>query len=433
MSKIFRRPMFRKGGNVGEGIMTGIVDRENYDIGTDPFVGRTIPSIKDLAAESKEALLEAAGDRGGFDPLTSFLLSYGPAAAIEDRGGGTIRNLIAAGEKPIANLLKEKAEEDKFQRGLKTRATASAIEKRDKMIETEEERKFKTNLFNQETNRLMNLQENDFSNEAKILGLKQEFTGNQAENERDLKLNMQKIDNALRSNLLNEEQKNKMIILQKQYENSLGILQAEIAGESGIDSTIKKAAQKSVEGGTVGTYSEALNTETWRYKTSGDLMKQGYLVSDELLNETDDLVKKAKRLSKKPNNEGRIFYSPKSNKYYVLEGKTFKPFQIPGTENIKEEIDDADNVVEEIDGITNYEYGVGDKRDQKTDIRQKIAQLEGPAFKNDNSAKMTLDQKRKAKEELKRYEQDFNRYVDFKDGGSTVSAYERYLSDYRNR
>jgi hypothetical protein len=28
MSRILRRPMFRKGGNVGEGIMTGIVDRE---------------------------------------------------------------------------------------------------------------------------------------------------------------------------------------------------------------------------------------------------------------------------------------------------------------------------------------------------------------------------------------------------------------------
>ena len=28
MSKVFRRPMFRKGGQVNEGIMTGIVDRD---------------------------------------------------------------------------------------------------------------------------------------------------------------------------------------------------------------------------------------------------------------------------------------------------------------------------------------------------------------------------------------------------------------------
>ena len=32
MSRVFRRPMFRKGGNVGDGIMTGIVDRENHAI-----------------------------------------------------------------------------------------------------------------------------------------------------------------------------------------------------------------------------------------------------------------------------------------------------------------------------------------------------------------------------------------------------------------
>ena len=107
--------MFRKGGNVGEGIMTGIVDREQYETGTDPFVGDTnqfafntptykgidIPSLKDLTAEKKDALLEAAGDRGGFDPLTAFLLTYGPAAATQTGGGGTIGNLLAAGKKPI--------------------------------------------------------------------------------------------------------------------------------------------------------------------------------------------------------------------------------------------------------------------------------------------------------------------------------------------
>lgn len=159
MSRVFRRPMFRKGGNVGEGIMTGIVDREQYQRGTDPFIGetdqysfntpyqgRTIPSLKDLTAESTDLLLEAAGDRGGFDPLTSFLLAYGPAAAVENRGGGTIANLIAAGEKPIANLLKEKADEDKFQRGIRTKAAGAAIGQRNEMIAAESDRKFKSDL-----------------------------------------------------------------------------------------------------------------------------------------------------------------------------------------------------------------------------------------------------------------------------------------------
>ena len=37
MSRILKRPMFRKGGNVMEGVMTGIVDRENH--AEIPFVG----------------------------------------------------------------------------------------------------------------------------------------------------------------------------------------------------------------------------------------------------------------------------------------------------------------------------------------------------------------------------------------------------------
>lgn len=172
MSKVLRRPMFRKGGNVGTGIMTGIVDREEYadagsamaagqrgmganiDFGltnsaaeTNPiYQQRTIPSLKNLTAESIEALQEAAGSRGGFDPLTSFLLAYGPAAAMENRGGGTIANLIAAAKEPAAALIKGKEDEDKFQRGLRTQATGAAIAQRNQMIAAESDRMFRADL-----------------------------------------------------------------------------------------------------------------------------------------------------------------------------------------------------------------------------------------------------------------------------------------------
>ena len=33
MSRTLKRPMFRKGGNVGVGIMSGITDRTNYENG----------------------------------------------------------------------------------------------------------------------------------------------------------------------------------------------------------------------------------------------------------------------------------------------------------------------------------------------------------------------------------------------------------------
>ena len=33
MSRILKRPMFRKGGSTGQGIMNGLVDRTNMDVG----------------------------------------------------------------------------------------------------------------------------------------------------------------------------------------------------------------------------------------------------------------------------------------------------------------------------------------------------------------------------------------------------------------
>ena len=122
MSKVFRRPMFRKGGNVGEGIMTGIVDREQYQVGTYPTdlgfdnnfgegtrsaeelgydFNFAIPefkqganlSLEDLQKQYSTSLLDAAGDRGGYDPLTTFLLQYGPQLA-NTEGGNLFQNLL---------------------------------------------------------------------------------------------------------------------------------------------------------------------------------------------------------------------------------------------------------------------------------------------------------------------------------------------------
>ena len=34
MSRILKRPMFRRGGSSNEGIMTGLVDRKKYNLGS---------------------------------------------------------------------------------------------------------------------------------------------------------------------------------------------------------------------------------------------------------------------------------------------------------------------------------------------------------------------------------------------------------------
>jgi len=413
--KIFRRPMFRKGGGVNmNGIMSGIEDRQNFSTGT-PQTLADLPSVKDLTAENIAVLQEAGGKRAGFDPLTSFLLQYGPALATQTGGGGTIGNLVAAAKDPVSDLIKSRADEDRYQRQLRTQAAGAAIKQANEMRSSFEDKKFKEKMFKDETDRLLTIQEKDFSQEAKMLGLKQDFSGSMFDKERDLKLNMQKIDNAFRSGMLTEEQKNKLEILNKQYENSLGLLEAELAGTTGISKTIEDEAKKLVEDGSVSSYSEAKKQKTWQYETSGELMNQGYNVSDELLvesivNNPKEFTRKARKLSKKPGNEGRIFYFPKGDQYFILEGGVFKPFELPGAkkDNSKETLKKTNNVTEEVDGITNYEYGTGDKRDQTRDIRQKISQLKGPI-------------------------NNPNRLYDTSMNKGQKSAYERYLSDYRNQ
>ena len=130
--------MFRKGGNVGEGIMTGIVDRSNYENGT-------VPELGELTEQNIQALLKAAGPSQESDPLTTFLLQYGPALA-QQRGGSTLGNIVAAAEKPIASMLESKRRESDFSRGLKIQAAGSAIKQRSEMESAERDILFKQEL-----------------------------------------------------------------------------------------------------------------------------------------------------------------------------------------------------------------------------------------------------------------------------------------------
>tara|TARA_R100001086_G_scaffold26330_2_gene12396 strand:+ start:254 stop:1600 length:1347 start_codon:yes stop_codon:yes gene_type:complete len=167
MSRVFRRPMFRKGGGVNmNGIMSGIEDRQQFssgsidmnpadtgfqlslpqrsaqELGYDfnfavPTFKRTpVRSVGDIRSTYEKELLEAAGDRGGFDPLTTFLLQYGPQAATKTGGGGLIGNLVAAAKDPLDTMIKDKRDEDAFLRGIRTKAAGAAIttkEAEDKM------------------------------------------------------------------------------------------------------------------------------------------------------------------------------------------------------------------------------------------------------------------------------------------------------------
>ena len=116
MSRVFRRPMFRKGGNVGDGIMTGIVDRENHAISDVDGVGGQ--TFRNEVQNRIDLINSVSGGTGLDDPLTQFLLQYGPALATERGGGSTFGNIIAAAQKPVEGLLKRQSEKRKLKTGV---------------------------------------------------------------------------------------------------------------------------------------------------------------------------------------------------------------------------------------------------------------------------------------------------------------------------
>ena len=110
--------MFRKGGGANmNGIMSGIEDRQNY-----AEAGR----VEELAAANLKTLGGDQQDKG-FDPLTTFLLQYGPQVAGQTGGGNLLGNLLLAAEKPVQNIIENQAERRKYMRDLKAGATELAI------------------------------------------------------------------------------------------------------------------------------------------------------------------------------------------------------------------------------------------------------------------------------------------------------------------
>ena len=190
--RTFRRPMFRKGGNVGDGIMTGIVDRSMH--AEDPFVGETdqFPrlnttprafkpmeyeniNIDELVgtpktqAEYIEELKAGAGEYGGMDPLTSFLLTAGPNVAGATGFADAINRLQPATQQ----LIKGADAKAKYNRDLRMAATKLAIGAEEKS----EDKRFK-----------LNLQDMDQENQVKYLNDERAYNALREEDKRDFQL-----------------------------------------------------------------------------------------------------------------------------------------------------------------------------------------------------------------------------------------------------
>jgi hypothetical protein len=75
------------------GIMSNISPRQNY------------AEQGNVYDEAEKIITERLGPVQKGDPLTDFLLTYGPSLASSALPGGTFRNIVAAADRPVQNLL----------------------------------------------------------------------------------------------------------------------------------------------------------------------------------------------------------------------------------------------------------------------------------------------------------------------------------------
>ena len=103
--------MFRKGGDVGGGIMDNVVERRN-------FAKSNAEDFTSLSDRIKFIEGLGGGDSGLDDPLTKFLLELGPNIAGQTGGGGTIGNILLASKEPTASLFKDMSDKRRARQAI---------------------------------------------------------------------------------------------------------------------------------------------------------------------------------------------------------------------------------------------------------------------------------------------------------------------------
>jgi len=121
--KTLRRPMFRKGGEVGGGIMTGVM-RENYDEGT-PRPSERITKVLEQYSEP------------AFDPISQLLIQGGLNTMSQTGGGGLLGNVAKAFQGPTGQLFKDMSKRQGVKRDIALEGVIADIGQEQKTAENQ--------------------------------------------------------------------------------------------------------------------------------------------------------------------------------------------------------------------------------------------------------------------------------------------------------
>ena len=112
MSRILKRPMFRKGGEVMEGIMTGIKPRENF--ATKGMSEDMISNVR-----GKIDMIDAIAGGKRQDNLSNLLISGGMnLLSGENEGDNVLQTLAGAYKKPTEKLFAQQSRDAQSRRAL---------------------------------------------------------------------------------------------------------------------------------------------------------------------------------------------------------------------------------------------------------------------------------------------------------------------------
>ena len=428
MSKVFKRPMFRRGGNVGTGIMTGIVDRGNYQDGTDPMIGDTnqfsdpikrykneaadlntqyknnsfVPyepneqEIKDTSpvlttkkdmtmpeyskpdfGEERDAayyidqLKKGGGMDMGMDPLTSFLLTAGPAITQATSFGDAISKLGPANQALIEQANKKAA----YLRELGLTGTKMSLANEEKI----EGRKYNygIDLKDKEykwaadmNNRLYGEKATGVQWAKEALKQKEKLTREDWLAQQAAVLSKANAADAKAWEIYMEKNKqgNEIALIKERAEQTKQINAAErkLDNADYLSNSIKDAVVKIMDGDPDLSLKQATNMANWKYKISSSPALKNYKVGS-FLEENQTSGKKAKAFAKKQagkGNNGKVFWDPytgdgRALQVQLVEGEyDLVEISLDGESSSPEKIIETPEVVEE---KTMYETITGEK------------------------------------------------------------------------